>query len=278
MRIDAHHHLWQYNPAEYGWIGPGLEPLARDFLPPDLAPLLKEAGIDGTIAVQARQSVRETEWLLGLADEYPFIKGVVGWVDLQSPDLAAQLARFSAARKLRGVRHVVQDEPDDAFMLRPAFLQGMGMLAAFNLTYDILIFPRQLPAASELASRFPAQRFVLDHIAKPLIKDHILEPWAGGVRRLAGYPNVACKLSGLVTEAAWQRWRYEDFVPYLDVIYAAFGPTRLMIGSDWPVCTVAGSYSQVLDIVYRFVAQFPPAEQAAILGENAARIYQIGEL
>jgi L-fuconolactonase len=278
MRIDAHHHLWQYNRQEYGWIGPGLEALARDFLPADLAPLLAAAGIDGTIVVQARQSLAETQWLLELAGRYPFIKGVVGWVDLQSPDLAEQLARFAPARKLRGVRHVVQDEPDDAFMLRPAFLQGIGLLASFNLAYDILIYPRHLPAACELARRFPNQRFVLDHMAKPCIKAHLLAPWDEGIRRLAAFPNVTCKLSGMITEADPQNWRYEDFVPYLDVVYAAFGPTRLMIGSDWPVCTVAASYEQTLEIVRRYLAQFPAAAQAAVLGENAAWIYQTGEL
>jgi len=278
MRIDAHHYLWQYNPQEYGWIGPGLEALARDFLPPDLAPLLAATRMDGSIAVQARQSLAETEWLLDLAERYPFIRGVVGWVDLQSSDLAEQLARFAAARKLRGVRHAVQDEADDAFMLRPAFLQGIGLLASFNLAYDILIYPRHLPAACELVRRFPNQRFVLDHMSKPPIQDRILAPWDEGIRQLAAYPNVTCKLSGMFTEADPQNWRYEDFVPYLDVVYAAFGPTRLMIGSDWPVCTVAASYRETLNIVNRYVAQFSPAVQAAIMGEIAAWIYQIGEL
>jgi L-fuconolactonase len=277
MRIDAHQHLWAYDPAEYGWIGPGMAKLARDFLPPDLEPLLKKMGIDGTIAVQARQSLAETEWLLDLAERYAVIRGVVGWVDLCSPDLFQELALLAPARKLRGVRHVVQDEPDDDFMLRPDFLRGIGMLASFNLTYDILIYPRQLPAAIELVRRFPEQRFVLDHIAKPPIKEQILTPWDNGLRGLAALPNVSCKLSGMVTEADWSHWQPETFKPYLDVVLGAFGPARVMIGSDWPVCTLAGSYEDVLDIVLRYVEQFTAAEQAGILGENAARFYQIGE-
>jgi L-fuconolactonase len=174
MRIDAHHHLWAYDPAEYGWIEPGMGKLARDFLPPDLEPLLKETGMDGTIAVQARQSLAETEWLLDLSERYPVIRGIVGWVDLRSPGLSRELDRLAPLRKFRGVRHVVQDEPDDDFMLRPDFLRGIGMLAAFNLTYDILIYPRKLPAAIELVRSFPEQRFVRDHIAKPPIKERVL--------------------------------------------------------------------------------------------------------
>jgi L-fuconolactonase len=278
MRIDAHQHLWAYDPAEYGWIGPGMEGLARDFLPPDLEPLLKQNGMDGTIAVQARQSLAETEWLLDLAARYRIIKGVVGWVDLRSPELSQELARLAPSRKLRGVRHVVQDEPDDDFMLQSDFLRGIGMLADFNLTYDILIYPRQLPAAIELVRHFPEQRFVLDHIAKPLIKERVLAPWDDGLRRLAGLPNVSCKVSGMVTEADWSAWQPQTFKPYLDVVLGAFGPERVMIGSDWPVCTLAGSYEEVLDIAFRYIEQFTPAEQAGILGENAARFYKIGEL
>jgi L-fuconolactonase len=277
MRIDAHHHLWAYDPAEYGWIGPGMEKLARDFLLPDLEPLLKKTGIDGTIVVQAIHSRAETDWLLDLAERSPIIKGVVGWVDLRSPELSQELARLAPARKFRGVRHVVQDEPDDDFLLRPDIVRGIGMLAAFNLTYDILVYPRHLPAAIELVRRFPEQRFVLDHIAKPPIKEQLLAPWDDRLRRLAALPNVNCKLSGMVTEADWNHWQPETFKPYLDVVLAAFGTERVMIGSDWPVCTLAGTYEEVLGIVLRYVEQFTPAEQAGILGENAARFYQIGE-
>jgi len=273
MRIDTHQHYWRYNPHDYGWMLPGMEILKKDHLPVDLLPLLKEVGIDGTVAVQARQTLEETRWLLDLADQYPFIKGVVGWVDLRSPELHEQLERFSSHPKLCGVRHVVHDEPDDRFMLREDFVRGIGMLADFGLTYDLLLFPPHLPVACELAGLFPEQPFVLDHISKPLIKDGVLEPWATDLRRLAAFPNVTCKVSGMVTEADWQAWKPEDFAPYLDVVFEAFGIQRVMIGSDWPVCTVAGTYPQVMQVALDYVAQLSEAEQADVLGNNAIRFY-----
>jgi len=273
MRIDTHQHYWRYNPHDYGWMLPGMEILKKDHLPVDLLPLLKEVGIDGTVAVQARQTLEETRWLLDLADQYPFIKGVVGWVDLRSPELHEQLERFSSHPKLCGVRHVVHDEPDDRFMLREDFVRGIGMLADFGLTYDLLLFPQHLPVACELAGLFPEQPFVLDHISKPLIKDGVLEPWATDLRRLAAFPNVTCKVSGMVTEADWQAWKPEDFAPYLDVVFEAFGIQRVMIGSDWPVCTVAGTYPQVMQVALDYVAQLSEAEQADVLGNNAIRFY-----
>jgi L-fuconolactonase len=273
VRIDAHQHFWHYSTEEYGWIGPDMTALKRHRLPGDLAPLLQTNSIEGTVAVQARQTLDETQWLLELASQYPFIKGVVGWVDLGSPDLPAQLARFCAHPRFCGVRHVVQDEPDDQFMLRDDFQRGIVTLAEFGLTYDILILPRHLSVACQLVGRFPAQLFVLDHVAKPLIRDGLLEPWATEMRRLALFPNVWCKVSGLVTEADWQRWQPADFWPYLDVVFEVFGPGRIMFGSDWPVCTLAAGYKEVVDIIAEYTTQLSIDEQADVWGQTARRFY-----
>ena len=276
MKLDAHHHLWRYNDREYGWIGDEMGVLRRDFLPDELAREQSALGFEGGIAVQARESLAETEWLLGLAGEYDHIRGVVGWVDLCSADLPAQLERFAANPKLRGVRHVVQDEPDEQFMLRQDFLRGIEQLRRWKLAYDILIYPRHLPAACELARRFPEQVFVLDHMAKPPIKSGELEPWATGLRALAAFPNVACKASGMVTEADWTRWRPADLRPYLDVVFEAFGTERVMIGSDWPVCTLAASYEETMGVVTEYIGNLSAPERGLVLGENAMRWYGIG--
>jgi L-fuconolactonase len=273
MNIDAHQHFWIYDEREYGWMGAGMEALKRDHLPGDLWPSMQAAGIEGTVAVQARQNVEETRWLLDLADRHPFIRGVVGWVDLRSPQLGEQLARLAAHPRLRGVRHVVHDEPDDRFLLREDVMRGIGALAGWGLTYDLLLFPRHLPVACELVARYPEQPFVLDHIAKPRIRAGLLEPWATDIRRLAAFPNVCCKVSGMVTEADWAGWQAADFRPYLDVVFEAFGPQRLMIGSDWPVCTVAGAYERVLQIVIEAIAQLSADERAAMMGGTATRFY-----
>ncbi len=275
MKIDAHQHFWRYNAQEYGWIGPEMAGLKRDFLPPDLLPLLRDAGLQGCVAVQARQTVQETAWLLELAEEHPFIKGVVGWVDLCSPAVEEQLMRFCAWPKFRGVRHVLQDEADDRFMLRPEFRRGLSLLARYNLTYDLLLFPRHLPIACELVAQFPQQPFVLDHIAKPFIQRGELQPWADDLRRLAALPNVWCKVSGLVTEADWRSWRREDFRPYLDVVFEDFGAQRLMFGSDWPVCTLAARYEQVVDLIAQYARHLSPAEQAALWGGTACAFYRL---
>ena len=273
MKIDAHQHFWAYNANDYGWMGPGMEILKKNHLPDHLQPLLEKTGIEGTVAVQARQIIEETHWLLELAGQYPFIKGVVGWVDLRSPQLDEQLTLFKAQPKFRGVRHIIHDEPDDAFMLRNNFIRGIGILADFDLTYDLLLFPKHLPAAYELVSRFPAQPFVLDHLAKPLIKDGIREPWATDLRRLAENPNVYCKVSGMVTEADWHAWQPTDFQPYLDIVFEAFGSERVMLGSDWPVCTVAGSYADIVSIIVDYIQQFSADEQAGVLGRNTIKFY-----
>lgn len=273
MRVDAHQHFWRYDPAEYVWIGEGMERLARDYLPADLAPLLTAEGIAGSVAVQARQTIEETRWLLGLAAKHPAILGVVGWVDLRSSEVGEQLREFAANPRFVGVRHVVQNEPDVRFLLGEAFVGGLRQLHGFGLTYDLLLFPPQLPAAVELAGMMPEQPFVLDHLAKPLIKPGILDPWQADLRALACHPNVSCKLSGLVTEAAWQGWKRADFAPYLEVALEAFGPKRLMLGSDWPVCLLAAEYPDVVGIVTEFIARLSDSEQALILGGTASRFY-----
>jgi L-fuconolactonase len=207
--IDAHHHLWTYNPAEYGWMDDSMTILKRDYLPDDLEQEIRRAGITGTVVVQARQSIEETRWLLELAGKHSFIKGVVGWLDLRSPELESALEEFTTHPGLVGVRHVIHDEPDDDFMLRPDFMQGIGQLERHHLVYDLLLFPRHLSRAEELVKRFPRQRFVLDHLGKPPIKSGRQEPWNWGIQKLALHPNVWCKLSGMVTEADHKRWNYK---------------------------------------------------------------------
>ncbi len=274
MRLDSHQHFWSYDAAQYPWI-PQDSPLHRDWLPEDLALLLAASGIEGCVAVQARQTVEESRWLLGLADRAAIVRGVVGWVDLRSPQVGAQLAEFSRHPKFRGVRHVVQDEPDADFMLGAEFQRGIGALHQFGLTYDLLVFPKQLPAAIALARKFPDQPFVLDHLAKPPIKSGALSPWREQIRELAKAPNVSCKISGMVTEADHAHWKAADFAPFLDVVFAAFGEDRVMFGSDWPVCLLAGEYARVFAFVNDFAAQFTPAAREKLFGENAARFYGI---
>jgi L-fuconolactonase len=277
LRLDAHQHFWRYSAVQYPWIPPG-SPLQRDWLPADLAALQAPLGLDGSIVVQARQSLAESNWLLGLADADPRIRGVVGWVDLQDDRVEESLAEFAAHPKFVGVRHVVQDEPDDRFMLRPAFLRGLGRLKQFGLRYDILIYPKQLPAALEVVRQFPEQPFVLDHLAKPFIRDGLLSPWREQIGELARFPNVLCKVSGMVTEAKHLGWTPSDFRPYLDTVFAAFGEDRLMFGSDWPVCLLAGSYEQVFRVAEDHVvnvAKYSPAAQAKFFGGNCARFYGV---
>ncbi|MEK0450282.1 MAG: hypothetical protein RL088_2550 [Verrucomicrobiota bacterium] len=276
MKIDAHQHFWRYDTAQYPWIPAG-SPLHRDWLPADLAQLQAPLGFDGSVAVQARQGIEESDWLLGLADADPRVKAVVGWVDLRSPDVAKDLERLARHPRFAGVRHVVQDEPDDDFMIRPDFLRGISLLRQLGLTYDILIYPRQLPAALRLVAQFPEQPFVLDHIAKPGIKDGAMSPWREQIRELARSENVLCKVSGMVTEADHRAWKAVDFRPYLDVIFEAFGPSRLMWGSDWPVCLFAAGYEQCLEFVSDYAGTLSAADRAALFGGNCARFYGIGQ-
>ena len=275
MRLDAHQHFWKYNSTDYVWMTEQMAVLRRDYLPGELQPLLKTIGFDGPIAVQARQMVAETEWLLALADEHDFITGVVGWVDLRSPKLRAQLEQYARYPKLVGVRHVVHDEPDDDFMLLPEFGRGLAQLSEFGLTYDLLLFPRHLPVALKLVTECPDQPFVLDHLAKPAIRESRVSPWQEDLKRLAEFPNVFCKLSGMVTEAKWQQWEAKAFHRYLDIVMGAFGPDRVMIGSDWPVCTLSGDYLSTMRIVMDYAQQFSAKVRDDILGNNCARFYHI---
>jgi len=275
MHIDAHQHFWIYNPDEYGWIDDSMAVLKRNFLPEDLSPELERHEFGGSVAVQARQTLEETRWLLQLADRSPRILGVVGWVDLCSSECRAQLKELSANAKLVGIRHIVQSEPDDRYLLREDFLRGISQLEEFDLAYDILIYTRHLPVASEFVAKFTHQRFVLDHLAKPQIKSHEVTSWAQGVRRLAEFPNVFCKLSGLVTEADWRYWTPEEIAPYLDIAFEAFGPSRLMIGSDWPVCLVASSYGRTINVVRDYLQKYPPEAREAVMGGNAQRFWSL---
>jgi L-fuconolactonase len=274
MTIDAHHHLWKYSAAEYGWITPELRAIRRDFLPDDLEKVMHHFGIEGTVAVQARQSLEETSWLLDLAGRHEIIRGVVGWVPLtEGAGVKRSLERFAGNRKLRGVRHVVQDEADPRFILREDFNAGVRTLLDFGLRYDILIFERHLPAAIEFVDRHPKQTFILDHVAKPRIKDRVLSPWDRNMRELAKRPNVYCKLSGMVTEADPKRWKPADLKPYIDVALSAFGPKRLMYGSDWPVMLLAAEYVQWHDLVRHAIEKLSASEQERILGGTATEAY-----
>jgi len=272
--IDAHQHFWHYSDEEFGWISDPMAAIRRDFLPADLRPLLDAAGIDATIAVQARQSIAETEWLLQLAGENDWIAGVVGWVPLAAEDAEAHLAHIAGNPKLKGVRHVLQAEPDEYFH-RTDFNAGIALLPQFGLTYDILVIERQLPVAIELVDRHPNQPFVLDHVAKPLIAQTELEPWRTHIAEIARRPNITCKLSGMVTEADFHHWTVDELRPYVETVLEAFGPERLLFGSDWPVCTVAASYVRWVAVVRDLTNSLSAGERNAILGGNAIKAYNI---
>jgi L-fuconolactonase len=274
MRIDAHQHFWIYNQREYDWIDETMASIRHDFLPADLKPELEDTGFAGSVVVQVRQTLEETQWLLELAQNNPFILGVVGWVDLRSPRLYADLQSFAGKSKLVGIRHIVQSEPDD-FLLDADFLHGISILQEFDLAYDLLIYTKHLPLAAEFVKRFPRQRFVLDHLAKPPIRSGAIDLWARGMRGLASFPNVHAKVSGLVTEADWQGWKPEDLRPYLDVAFESFGAKRLMIGSDWPVCTVAASYAQVVNLAKDYMSSYTAEEREAVFGGNAANFWRL---
>ena len=274
MRIDSHQHFWKFDPIRDAWIDASMEKIARDFLPEDLKPLLDQSKIDGCVAVQADQSETETDFLLDLAGRYDFVKGVVGWVDLRSPQLSERLEHYCNNSFFKGVRHIVQAEKD-GFMLQESFLKGIQQLKDFNLTFDILIFPHQLEEAVALVKKNPEQAFVLDHIAKPYIKDKKIDQWAKHINQLAAHQNVNCKLSGLLTEADWNHWQEEDFTAYLTVIMKAFGADRLMYGSDWPVCLLAGSYPHVVRIVENFISSLSTDDQKKIMGQNAHHFYNL---
>jgi L-fuconolactonase len=277
MNIDAHQHFWKYNAARDTWITDPMHVIRRDFLPNDLAPELKANGIDAVIAVQADSSENETRFLVDLAERDARIAGVVGWVDLRSPQLEERLKVLSKFPKLRGFRHVAQAETDNRFLVQPDFTRGIARLREFGFTYDILVLPRQLPAAIELVAMFPEQPFVIDHLGKPDVRTRTSTRWPEKIKKLACNPNVYCKISGLVTEADWYRWKAADFAPYLDAAFEAFGADRLMFGSDWPVCLVAATYAQVKNALEEYVGKNAPAERVKIFGGNAEKFYGLKE-
>lgn len=275
MTIDAHQHFWRFDPVRDAWITEEMDVIRRDFLPADLAPLLKAAGIDGCVAVQADQSEAETHFLLECAQGNDFVKAVVGWVDLRSPDVAERLAYWAERPLVKGFRHIVQGEPDDKFLLREDFNNGVAALKKHGFTYDILVFPHQLPAVEQFVEKHPEQPLVIDHLAKPYIKKKEIGDWTKQIRRIARMPHVHCKLSGMVTEADLQDWKEADFRPYLDTVLEAFGPGRLMYGSDWPVCLLAADYARQKAIVDNFIGSLSASEKSGIMGGNAAAFYHI---
>ncbi len=274
MTIDAHQHFWKYNPIRDRWITDEMSAIRQDFLPGQLAPILKENKIEGCVSVQADQSEEETEFLIGLAKQNSFIKGVVGWVDLCSEKINERLYYFSAFKILKGFRHVVQAEPD-GFLNRKEFLFGIQQLQQHNFTYDVLIYPHQLDEAIEFVAQFPNQKFVIDHLAKPNIKQNSFDSWSNGMAEIASHENVYCKLSGMVAEADWKNWKQEDFLPYLDFVIEKFGIHRVMYGSDWPVCLVAAAYQQQLSLIGNYISKLSRNEKDLIMGGNAIRFYNL---
>ena len=275
MTIDSHQHFWNYNPVSHSWIDESMKVIRKSFTPSDLAKVYEQHGIDGCVAVQADQTLEETDYLLQLAEKNHFIKGVVGWVDLRANTIDSVLESYDDAKKLKGIRHIVQGEADHNFLLRPNFLNGISKLEKHNLAYDILVFPHQLGATLEFVKKFPNQKFVIDHIAKPYIKDGYYDGWAALMKEIAKYENVFCKISGMTTEADFNTWTPEHIHPYMNLVFDAFGTERIMFGSDWPVCLVAGNYSQTKELVTKAILGFSADEQKAIMGSNAIKFYDL---
>ena len=273
--IDSHQHFWKFDPVRDSWIDGSMAAIQRDFYPPDLKPLLVANSLEGSVIVQSDQSEAENDFQLNNASKSEFVKGVVGWVDLQADNVHDRLAYYSQLKKMKGFRHVLQGEKQRDFMLRPAFKRGISELHAFGFTYDILIYPDQLAFTEEFVKAFPYQPFVIDHIAKPYIKDKKIDQWKKEMLALGKYENVSCKISGMVTEADWKGWKKEDFRPYLDVVLETFGTHRIMFGSDWPVCLVAATYGQVVDLVKDYFTKLSANEQEAFFGKNAERFYKL---
>ena len=275
--IDAHQHFWNYDAQEYPWISDQLAPLKRDFLPEELIQLLNKEKISGAISVQARQSEKENDFLLQYAENNPFIKGVVGWIDLKSEKIDERLRYYQNFPKMKGFRHVVQDESDPSFMVHPAFLHGINALILSGFTYDILVYARQLPQVLAFLQHFPDTPFIIDHLAKPDIKHRLFSSWQADMRKIADFPKVSVKISGMITEADWHHWKKEDFYPYLDELVLSFGVERLCYGSDWPVCNLAGSYSLQWDIVKSYFSCFNPSDIKKVMGGNTQRFYHLNE-
>jgi len=277
MTIDSHQHFWTFDPIRDSWITDDMSVIQRNFYPEDLQPTLQQNGIDACVAVQADQSLGETRFLLDLAAKNDFVKAVVGWIDLQDDAIDEQLSEWKSEKKLVGFRHVLQAELDTEYMLRPSFLRGISKLKNHEFTYDILIFPKHLATAQKFVAQFPDQPFVLDHIAKPYIKAGLIDEWKRDIKSLAKFENLQCKVSGIITEADWKSWTYEQIKPFLDIVFEAFRTDRIMFGSDWPVCLVAGDYSQVKGIIETYIKGFSVSEKCKVFGENAAKFYGIFE-
>ncbi|MEO9890943.1 amidohydrolase family protein [Aurantibacter sp.] len=275
MIVDSHQHFWKYEPVKHSWIDDDMANIRRDFLPADLKDVFSKNGVDACVAVQADQTLAETDFLLELANANDFIKGVVGWVDLRSEKVDADLDKYHSEKKLKGWRHIVQGEADHNFLIRKDFLRGISFLEKYNYVYDILIFPHQLGATLEFVKHFPHQKFVIDHIAKPYIKDGFYDGWAVLMKEVAKHDNVHCKLSGMITEADYKTWKPEQIEPYMNLVLQAFGTERIMFGSDWPVCLVAGEYRDAKVLVTNFISNLSASEQQAIMGENAIKFYNL---
>ena len=275
MVIDSHQHFWKYEPVKHNWIDDDMSVIRRDFSPFDLSKVYKESSIDGCVAVQADQTLEETDFLIDLASNNSFIKGIVGWVDLRAENIENVLEKYSTDKIVKGFRHVVQGEADHNFLLRPNFSRGISLLEKHNFTYDILVFPHQLGSVLEFVKKFPHQTFVIDHIAKPYIKDGYFEGWATMVTAIGKHENVSCKMSGMVTEADFNTWTPEQIHPYMNVALEAFESSRILFGSDWPVCLVAGNYSKIKKLTTDFISQLSQIEQNSIMGTNAIEFYNL---
>lgn len=275
QKIDAHQHFWVFDPLRDSWIDGSMPEIQHDFLPDDLEPILKTNGFDGCVVVQSDQSEAENEFQLKNADKNSIIKGVVGWVDLCSSEVGPRLEFYSGFKLMKGFRHILQGEPDASFMLQKSFMQGVSLLRKFGFTYDLLIYPKHLQKAKKLVETFPDQPFVIDHLAKPDLKNKNIDDWKKDIQAIAKLENVSCKVSGMVTEADWKNWRPEDFTPYLDVVFEVFGAKRILFGSDWPVCNVAGGYEKMLSIVQNYTSALTQNEQGLFWGGNAVRFYKL---
>ncbi|MBD1385805.1 amidohydrolase family protein [Mucilaginibacter rigui] len=276
-KIDSHQHFWVYDKQRHAWIDDTMQACQRDFLPADVQPILQQNSIEGCVAIQVDQTEADNDFTLGLAENNSFIKGIVGWVDLQADNIEERLQHYSSIKLMKGFRHILQGEPDDKFMLDAKFMYGISLLNKYGFSYDILIKPHHLPYAIELMAAFPDQRFVIDHLAKPFIKARKINGWKEGMEALAAYPNVSCKISGMVTEADWNNWKPEDFTPYLDVVFDVFGAKRVMYGSDWPVCNVAGGYAGVLNIIENYINRLTQNEQEHFWAKNAIEFYRLDD-
>ncbi|MFZ9686967.1 MAG: amidohydrolase family protein [Chitinophagaceae bacterium] len=275
MRIDAHQHFWMYHPEKHGWINDEMKLIRRNFTPSDLKPILDKHLIDGSIAVQADETLEETDFLLSLTANNDFIKGVVGWIDLKNPSIEDQLTKYKEYKKLLGFRCIMQGQPDELYLNNEIFINNVASLSIYKYTYDLLIYHHQLPSLLKFTEKLPDNRFILDHIGKPNIKEKNIKAWKENIIQLAKHPGIYCKLSGMITEADYNNWSYENIVPYMDVVAEAFGPSRLCFGSDWPVCLVAGNYDRMIEVVEKWTMQFTKEEYNQIFGLNACKFYNI---